>query len=182
MLGLGNTLISDSFVGGLIPTNLQGEGQINAADNGDESVFLSLAIFTASPLYGALSTPSSPSPGDRMTGASFTLKIQRYDDLPPPNGSGTVQSESTGDVFFYFANDTGFVFRTYYMSPVEASSLDPVTFESGGSSRFDLSSYGSPATDITASNENLYVFTLTGQADGYEEFVNVSAPQTIEEL
>ncbi|MCW3977609.1 MAG: hypothetical protein NWE77_06725 [Candidatus Bathyarchaeota archaeon] len=168
MLGLGSTLVNDSFVGGLIPITATA-GSLYIDENDDDNVLVQIVYNIIGSNLQNLLSPSSPSIGNRLTGVSWSLKVERYDDYIIDGG--TVQAQASAEVFFYF-NASPAPFVGYFISTVEASpSLAPSTFQSGGSSRIDLSSYGSPATDLTASGTNLYVFTLTGQKDGYEDFV-----------
>lgn len=174
MLGLGNTLTASATLDAIIAMTATG-ATFTITDEGDEDVNITMLYNTTGSNLQNLLSPSSPSAGDQMTGVSLTLKVERYDDTIA-NG-GTVQVSATEDIFFYF-NGSLFTFNAYYLSPVNnPSGVAENTFQIGGSSRFNLASFNS--TDLTASGENLYVFTLTASASGYQDFVLVSSEITI---
>ena len=174
MLGLGNTLTASTTLDAIIAMTAT-SGSFNFSDNGDEDVNITFLFNTTGSNLQNLLSPSSPSAGDQITGVSLTLKVDRYDN-EIANG-GTVQASATEDIYFYF-NGSLFTFNAYYLSPVNnPSGLADSTFQIGGSSRFNLASFNS--TDLTASGENLYVFTLTASASGYQDFVLVSSEITI---
>ena len=175
MLGLGNTLTAPTSLDDALQSLNDGVALLSITDNGDEDVNINLVFNRTTSAIDDLLSPSSPSAGDQITGVSLTLKVERYDN-EIANG-GTVQAQATEDVFAYFNGATG-AFNAYFLSPVNSpSGLSISTFQTGGSSRFNLASFNS--TDLTASDENLYVFTLTAQKSGYQDFVLVSSEITI---
>jgi len=174
MLGLGNTLTASTALDELLVITAN-SASLTITDEGDEDVNITFLFDTAGSTMDGLLSPSPPSQGDQVTGVSFTLKVERYDDQIA--SGGTVQAQATEDIFFYF-NASLLTLKAYFLSPVNsASGLAASTFQVGGSSRFNLASFNS--TDLTASDENLYVFTLTAQKSDYQDFVIVSTEITI---
>tara|TARA_R100000278_G_scaffold51202_1_gene43394 strand:- start:2239 stop:2775 length:537 start_codon:yes stop_codon:yes gene_type:complete len=167
MLGLGNTVITSPAISGLTVGQV-GNAYLTVNETSDEDVYVAFTIDVTSTNIDNVLTPDTASVGARITGVSFTLKVERYNDTIA-NG-GTVQAQATDDVFLYF-NAALASFRAYYTSHVEDTSLTQESFGEQGSSRYDLSSFGDSSTDLTASGTNHYVFTLTGQANGYTDWV-----------
>ena len=153
MLGLGKTVLYDSYVKGF--SDITGVLSLTAIDNPDTEFMLIQSQISI------IGTGFSGVNELDQLGGNYSLKIDRV------NSGGTVLATATiSTVYAYKSIDE--VGPLGYVAFSESNS-DPLTdvtsFSESGSALIDIE-----ATGVTTSGDNLYVFTLTITNNGYEDF------------
>lgn len=158
MLGLGKTVLYDSYVKGV--SDITGVLSFTAQDEPDTEFLLLQSQINLFGTWDDITGFSGADVFDQL-GGNYSLKIDRV------NSGGTVLATATiSTIYAYqYVSEVG---PLGYVAFSETNS-DPITdldaFSDGGSALIDIE-----ATGVTTSGDNLYVFTLTITNNGYEDF------------
>jgi len=170
MLGIGSAITSTSVVGGSLSMAIQSFTADQTPDS--QSVQVMLAVATTDNL-ATLQGFAAANTGGKL-GGTYSLKIDRYDDLIA--SGGTVQATKTLTVFAY--RNTNLPFFYSFLSDDDSANIGMNNFNAEGSALLNLQDLD--GTDITTSGSHLYVFTLTVSGAGYLDAVKSSSEITID--
>lgn len=179
MLGLGNTIVNDSFVGGIIVTDFNTTPFIPYDYYDTRYIILVANILLGSSSDDAIGY-SSATQNDQLTDVSWTLKVARVD------ASLNELETSTGTVYAYAgpSGSGGSNFAQILFSDDNSPSIDTIgtpgtPFGPEGSSLINIKTFG--GVDVTDGvGTDTYVVTLTGVRSGYQDMVRTSIPVTFE--
>lgn len=169
MLGLGNAITSTSVVGGPLQMVINSVLPLELPDS--QYVRLTMTASSSDPI-STLQGFDGASQGDQL-GGTYSLKIDRYDDLIANGGS--IQATKTLTVFAY--RQTAFPTNYSFLSDDDSPSIFVANFNASGAALLNLQDLD--GTDITASGDHLYVFTVTVSGSGYLDAVKSSLEVTI---
>ncbi len=173
MLGLGNTITNNSFVGGL--TTITGFDIFQASDlNDDENVKLYMQFTDPALINLTLINGANDTANDQVNG-TWTLEVSRLDASDNPVGGAT----SSGTVYAYrydsIIGSTGKIL----LSDDNSSSIAIENWDPEGSALIDLSTFG--GVDITGSDTSSnYKFSITVTASGYTSHTEVLQPVALD--
>ena len=181
MLGLGNTILNNSVLGGPIATDFAAAGGYSPFDYPDTRFVAVVLTFPQGGSADQLLQFSASNQNSQLTAVTWTLKVDRM------NAFGAVQETSQGQVYGYRGGivSGGTLCQIFFSddnsSSIVASQVPGTPFAESGSALLNIETFGGVnVTDGTGSN--LYRFTLTGVASGYQDLSRISPSVTMETI